>query len=198
LLRKASSLVPKRQAEDISRFLLSSNFPYYYASNIHTGALTTEHDSDISASGFFHRFYDNKERHSQALDLVLPLLYGLLDKTNFELVELLRVRASLSFPSNETHNGFPHVDIPNLENYYTAIVYLTESDGETILFNEFYDGEEQTPKVETLSEACRITPEYNSGVVFEGHRFHTGLQPVTSKVRLVLNYNFFAEDKSSK
>ena len=198
VIRKASSLVPIRQAQDVSKFLLSPNFPYYYAENIHTGAITEEHNSDKSAGGFFHRFFDNLERHSTSLDIVLPFLYSLLEKTEFELLEILRVRSWLSFPSNEIHTGFPHVDIPNIENYYTAIVYLTESDGETIFFNELFDGSEMTPSVKSLTEKCRVMPEFNSGVVFEGNRFHTGLQPQKSKVRLLINYNFFAKDISSK
>jgi hypothetical protein len=32
--------------------------------------------------------------------------------------------------------------------------------------------------------------------MFEGHRYHTGLLPETSKVRLLLNFNFTIKEKS--
>jgi hypothetical protein len=68
-------------------------------------------------------------------------------------------------------------------------------DGDTILYNETFNGE-SLPKPDELTEMCRITPVPNSGIMFEGHRYHTGLLPETSKVRLLLNFNFTIKEKS--
>jgi hypothetical protein len=53
-----------------------------------------------------------------------------------------------------------------------------------------------TPNPDDLTEMCRITPVPNSGIVFDGHRYHTGLLPQTSTARLVLNFNFTVEDET--
>jgi len=174
----------------VAHTLLSANFPYYYAANIHTGQLTDRYDADPTANGFFHRFYDNQEQVSNSLPLVLPYLYALCDRSNLRLDALLRVRAFLSLPTGNTHNGFPHIDIPNLSEYKTALVYVAGNDGDTILYREQYQHGEMLPDPSSLTEECRVTPIPNSGLVFDGYQFHTGLLPVTSKVRLVLNYNF--------
>lgn len=91
------------------------------------------------------------------------------------------------------------MDIPNFCEsgvpYKTAIVYVAGFDGDTIFYDETFDGR-TTPKPEELKEISRITPEPNSGVIFDGDRYHTGLLPETSKVRVLLNFNFTVKDKT--
>ena len=183
------NLLPQQQADYVASALLSHNFPHYFGGNIHTGNLTDEYDNDYNATGFSHRFYDNLQQHSDGFNLVMPYLWALLHRNGLRMKELLRVRSFMSLQNGSQHNGFPHIDIPNFEGYKTAIVYVVGQDGDTILYNETFNGE-PIPKSDNLTEMCRITPEPNSGIVFDGHRYHTGLLPQTSKVRLVLNYNF--------
>ena len=38
--------------------------------------------------------------------------------------------------TNENTHGIPHVDLPFENTYTTAVYYVTEADGDTILFNE--------------------------------------------------------------
>jgi hypothetical protein len=197
ILELKNNLLPQQQAEYIAATLMSANFPHYYGGNIHTGRLTDEHDDNLNAAGFFHRFYDNCQQHSDGFNLVMPYLWALLERNGLEMKDLLRVRSFLSLQNGSQHNGFPHVDIPNMEEYKTAIVYVVGNDGDTIFYNEMFNGKE-TPKSDELTEMCRITPVPNSGIMFEGHRYHTGLLPETSKVRLVLNFNFTIKEKSDE
>lgn len=193
------NLLTEQHHSFIQSGLLSSNFPWYYEANIHTGALTSDHKNNTLSSGFFHRFYDNQQQNSQSFYLVLPYIYSLLEKNNMEMETLLRIRGFLSVPSIQQHTGFPHVDIPNFCEsgvpYKTAIVYVAGFDGDTIFYDETFDGR-TTPKPEELKEISRITPEPNSGVIFDGDRYHTGLLPETSKVRVLLNFNFTVKDKT--
>jgi hypothetical protein len=189
------NLLPQQQAEYIAATMMSPNFPHYYGGNIHTGRLTTEHDNNPNATGFFHRFYDNLAQHSDGFNLVMPCLWALLERNNLKMKDLLRVRSFLSLQNGSQHKGFPHVDIPNMEGYKTAIVYVVGDDGDTIFYNEMFSGD-GTPNPDDLTEMCRITPVPNSGIVFDGHRYHTGLLPQTSKARLVLNFNFTVEDET--
>jgi hypothetical protein len=193
------NLLPKQQSDYVASWLLSPNFPHYYSGNIHSGNLTDEYDNDLNATGFSHRFYDELKQHSDGLHIVMPYLWALLEQNGLVLKELLRVRSFLSLQNGSQHRGFPHVDIPNFcadgIKYKTAIVYVFGDDGDTILYNETFNGE-SLPKPDELTEMCRITPVPNSGIMFEGHRYHTGLLPETSKVRLLLNFNFTIKEKS--
>jgi hypothetical protein len=190
------NLLSEQHANYVSNILLGANFPYYFGANIHNGNFTQDYDSSANATGFSHRFYDQNAQHSDGLNTVLPYLLALLDRNELKLDELLRVRAFLSLPNGSQHQGFPHIDITDLTGYKTAIVYVAGCDGETILYNEMFDGQ-LLPEVHNLTELCRVTPKPNSGIVFDGHRYHTGLLPQTSKVRLVLNFNFYASDYDS-
>jgi hypothetical protein len=186
-------LLPAQHAQHIAQVLIGPNFPYYFGANIHNGSLTDKFDGLLSTSGFSHRFYDNHEQHSDGLNLVMPYLWALLHRYNCQMKELYRVRAFMSLPSNEQHNGFPHVDIPNFcaEGlvYKTAIVYVLGTDGETIFYKDRFNGD-AVPDTSNMTESHRITPIPNSGVMFDGDVYHTALLPQTSKVRLVLNFNF--------
>lgn len=195
-----SNLLPTQHADYIAKILIGANFPYYYGANIHNGRLTDKYDSLLSTTGFSHRFYDNHQQHSDGLNLVMPYLWSLLERNGYELSELYRVRAFMSLPSNEQHNGFPHVDIPDFcaagVTHKTAIVYVLGNDGDTIFYHERFNGD-ALPDVDAMKESHRITPIPNSGIIFDGDVYHTGLLPQTSKVRLVLNFNFAIKENTT-
>lgn len=195
-----SDLLPAQHVQHITQVMIGANFPYYFGANIHNGSLTDRYDTMLSTSGFSHRFYDNNQQHSDGLNLVMPYLWALLERYGYTLKELYRVRAFMSLPSTEQHNGFPHVDIPNFcadgFKYKTAIVYVLGTDGETVFYKDRFNGE-AIPDVSTMTESHRITPIPNSGIVFDGDIYHTALLPQKSKVRLVLNFNFTVQEDAA-
>lgn len=192
-----NKLLSEQHAEHIAGILLGGRFPNYYRANINSGGITDRYENEHTATGFSHNYFDDGAKQSDALDVVMPYLWALLDRNNLILENLLRARSVLTFPMGMQHEGFPHIDMTALSNYKTAIVYVAGLDGDTILYNEMFDGN-MLPDPKNLTELCRITPVPNSGIVFDGHRYHTGLLPETSKVRLVLNFNFTIKEKSDE
>lgn len=188
-----NNLLSQQHHDYISDILLGDRFPHYYSGNINSSNFTDKYDNDVDATGFAHRFFDDGVKQSDALDVILPYLWALLERNNLKLQQLLRVRSVLTIPTGGQHSGYPHIDMTAVQGYKTAIVYIAGTDGDTVLYNETFDGR-ILPDVNELTECCRITPQPNSGFVFDGSRYHTGLLPQTSKVRLVLNYNFTATD----
>lgn len=168
--------------------LLDKNFPHYYSGNVNSSRYTNRYDDDPTAAGFVHTFFDEGKQKSDAFDVVMPYLFAFLHRTGFTLDSVLRVRSVLTLPTGH-HSGFPHVDLIGVSDYLTAIVYVAGSDGDTILYDDRFNGT-VLPEPSDLTEALRVTPNPNSGVMFNGLHYHTGLLPVRSKVRLVLNYNF--------
>lgn len=80
----------------------------------------------------------------------------------------------------------PHCDMN--EGGYTAIYYVNESDGDTIIFNEktmdpFLKGEE-------LSIKKRIKNKRGRFVMFNQDYLHAGMLPTKSDYRVVINFNF--------
>ena len=102
----------------------------------------------------------------------------------------IKLKSNLQVPApnpNKYLHNTPHIDIEdNIPNAYTLIYYVNDSDGDTIIFNEMYN---QSPnKKFTINQ--RITPKMGKAVIFPTHQFHCGSNPINTKARIVINYNF--------
>ena len=80
----------------------------------------------------------------------------------------------------------PHCDMN--KGGFTAIYYVNDSDGDTLIFNEktmdpFLNGEE-------LSIKKRIKNKKGRFVMFNQDYLHTGMFPIKSDYRIVINFNF--------
>ena len=102
-----------------------------------------------------------------------------------------KLRINLQTPSNSSnknqHNS-PHIDNdPPLPNTYTLIYYVNDSDGDTIVFNEKYEGF----PIKNFSVDKRVSAKKGRMVMFPSDRFHCGSHPINSKARIVINANFY-------
>ena len=80
----------------------------------------------------------------------------------------------------------PHCDMN--KGGFTAVYYVNESDGDTLIFNEktmdpFLKGKE-------LSIKKRIKNKRGRFVMFNQDYLHAGMLPITSDYRVVINFNF--------
>jgi hypothetical protein len=119
-------------------------------------------------------------------DLISPLLYMIKQKVaEIKFNHEVRVKYNIlvrnpeSTPSNY---NTPHHDA--VSNAYSIVYYCNDSDGDTFLFNEFYDGKNP----DKLTIAKRIAPKRNRCVIFESNRMHASSSPVYSKDRRVINF----------
>ncbi len=80
----------------------------------------------------------------------------------------------------------PHVDYMNP--HTTALYYLDSADGDTVFFNQRYQGGLQPQE---FSVASRLAPRANRLVVFDGLQYHTATAPCSSELRMVVNVNLF-------
>ena len=81
----------------------------------------------------------------------------------------------------------------------STIFYFNDSDGNTVIYNERYDGEngEYSSKAiqekgleEKLTIQQEIEPKANRMVAFDGLYIHTGSVPAKHNTRVILNSNF--------
>ena len=102
----------------------------------------------------------------------------------------IKLKSNLQVPTpnpNETLHNTPHVDIErDIPNAYTLIYYVNSSDGDTIIFNEIYN---HSPN-KNFTVHQRITPKIGKAVIFPTHQFHCGSNPINTRARIVINYNF--------
>jgi hypothetical protein len=129
--------------------------------------------------------YILNEYKETCYDLISPLIYVLKQKVP-QLLFNHEVRVKYNIlvrnPESLPYNyNTPHHDA--LSNAYSIVYYCNDSDGDTFLFNEFYDGKNP----DKLTIAQRVTPKKNRCVIFESNRMHASSSPMYSKDRKVIN-----------
>ncbi len=112
------------------------------------------------------------------------------EKHGLKIKEITRSRANVSHPSIDRRHTPPHID--NRDEHYVFIYYVNDSDGDTNIYNEKYDGTTRTQDDLTLFKA--VTPKSGLGVLFSGKVFHTWQPPLNTKARCIINMNILLED----
>jgi hypothetical protein len=95
---------------------------------------------------------------------------------------LARARCDMTVANGVKVLHPPHVDLFG-EKHTTAIYYVSDSDGDTVVYNETDESEEYTVMK-------TITPKKNRLCVFDGSHYHTGHSPMKHKNRILINANF--------
>lgn len=111
--------------------------------------------------------------------LLRPFLYQVQD--TICRTRLLRCRVDMTVASSVPVLHSPHVDV--LGNHITTIYYVSDSDGDTVVYNE-------REKSNQYSVMKTISPKKNRLVIFDGEHYHTGHSPMKHKNRILINSNF--------
>ena len=101
-------------------------------------------------------------------------------------MRILRMKMNFNFPfigSTEKNYGIPHVDLPEEEAYTTCIYYVTDGDGDTILFNE------KKGHIGKLTIQKRVSPKKGRIILFDGNTLHAASPPISNRPRIVININ---------
>ncbi len=106
-----------------------------------------------------------------------------------KVFELQRIKINLNpkdVPENEGSCFHPHSDLETDE--WTAIYYVNESDGDTLIFNE--RGMDYIMEEKEISIKKRVKNKKGRIVMFNQSLLHCGMTPFKSDYRVVINYNF--------
>jgi hypothetical protein len=178
----------------IESSFLSEKFPWYFSNSANWGnknnGMTLGKKSLECIDGvkdspqLIHNiFADNLfSKHFES-----SLSVKILSAIPFSIKQLLRIKANLTYPTNVHSDhllGVPHIDFVE-ENLITAIYYVNNSDGDTIIFNERF--QEKEYKDLTISQT--IKPKKGRLVVFNGNYIHAGTLPSNNSARIVINFN---------
>jgi hypothetical protein len=134
------------------------------------------------------------EHKETCYDLITPIIYTIKQRVpQLKLKQEVRVKYNIllrNVDSRPNNYNYPHQDA--VSNAYSMVYYCDDSDGDTFLFNEFYEGKNP----DKLTIAQRVTPKRNRCVIFESHRMHASSSPVFHKDRKVINF-VIATDESN-
>lgn len=177
--------------EEIKDEIFSDGFPWFYTG---TTLGSNTQASDRYNYSFFHNAYFHDDGYSH---VGKKLEYAILDALaymKFPITKMLRIRLGLITVTEKNITHTPHIDFPF--EHKTGLLYLNNSDGDTILYNERYDTtadkKQYDHKVRNKHNEIitTFTPEENKLVIFDGLLYHSSSSPTITDRRVVINFNY--------
>jgi hypothetical protein len=172
-------LTPSYHSE-ILQFVEGGEMQWYYSPDITVDGKVSK---QLGLHGFSNHFYDimRETPPSPFQSLMMPFLFQVKDLVKSP--RILRARLDMTLynpfclPDACAHT--PHVDMNG--EHHTAVYYVNDSDGDTIIYNE-------REELGTYTIKQKVTPKQGRMVLFDGSLYHTAEQPLNN-VRCVVNYN---------
>lgn len=182
------NFLPVEYAKEIEDVLLGYNFPWFFWKEAIPPVLKKNNRVDkerFSNPTQLKHVFLIKDRHSNFYGLIEPMVEIFQNKTGYKVTKVHAAAALLQHPVGEVRTIVPHVDFDYTLNatskLKTLVYYVTESDGDTTLYNEFV---KDTPTME-VTPYLVAKQNVGSAIVFESNRFHSGSEPST-KLRVVV------------
>ena len=187
--------------------LANPSFPWgFFCKNRIDNIVDAGTDTTSRLFGFSHTIFDAGKTTSPFYEFLLPLI--LQAKAEIGARVLLRARADMTVILGDQLTYKPHIDMPGHKEHVNMLLYVGDSDGDTIIYKDKYFPSAslaslQLPFVEpklleTLTEEQRITPKANRLVIFSGEHWHTRQSPKEYNRRVLLNLNFAKDDYRTK
>lgn len=154
----------------------------------HTDTETAEHLQ------FRHIFIDDNKVKSAQLRFIAPLI-ACYENQFGKIKSTQRIKSNLLVPQKGPSLQRPHADDMETDSYdstgyianrKTLLYYVNSSDGDTIIYNEKFEGK----PVGELTVQQRITPVKGRAVIFDSNQIHSACLPVAKRYRLIINCVF--------
>lgn len=204
-------MIIMENALDISLFqnlkglIFNEQFPWYYIKT--TGPADTGDDTYVYS--FYHRFYEDSYGilNSTLKPVVDNCIFKIIERINQELddkiifKDLYRSRTNLETIKPVYYEHTPHID--DTRNHVAAVLYMNDSDGDTIFYKQKFDPSLNMNWIEHLEYIKKnggfeiertLTPKENTVVLFDGKTYHSSFAPVKSHTRCVINFTFSTND----
>jgi len=150
-------------------------FPFFYQKG-----MTSKNSSEINDIGFYNPLCIETENmyNFDYGPCMMNILYKVCSYYNIFIEKIILCRAFLQPPSKIPYQQELHTDLPTSSNspFYSLIYYASDSDGDTVFFNQD-------------TEIERVTPKKGRTVLFNGQIPHRGTKPIT-QTKVLLNFTF--------
>lgn len=174
------NFLPTSLQDHLERHLTSNHFPWHFLKDV-----TSEYDN--YHAGFHHTPFLDGNPKTVEYDNILFLAHYVKNALQKDDLILHRIRYGINIRSSDNQDyNTPHLDFPDdfLNNHYTALYYVNDSDGDTVIFNE-------TTRSKKYTILKRITPEKGKLCIFDGKHFHASSRPKTNDYRIVITLNLY-------
>jgi hypothetical protein len=127
------------------------------------------------------------------MTLTQSILVKALYEQNMSISKLIRIRAGLTTRTPHPIIHAPHVDwdTPHM----TALYYVNDSDGDTVLYEEKKDNTHtessyQWSKDKKFTIDQTVSPKADRMVIFDGLTYHSSTSCCQNDHRIVINFNW--------
>jgi len=200
--------IEKENFENIKNICLDKNFIWDYWP---IGKIYTDYDKEYpwfydTKTNNYTNVNDNKDSYSHMglYNNVVLSQIGLLckesleaisKKLNFEIKNIFRIRLGMILGKQNNIINIPHVD--DIIPHKVGLLYLTENNGETIIYNETFNRDCSIPERYKQIKKCNgftikesVKSVENRFFSFDGSNFHSSMCPTDLGKRITINYNF--------
>ena len=152
-------------------------FPWYVIKDI---SCSEEYEDQGGRFVFIHNFAVEEGISSQFHPFFLKLIQNSCKKINLKKVEIHQGSSILELPSFE--KDFIDDPYASVKNSVSMIYFVTDSDGDVIIYNE-----KEKSKSYTIKK--KISPKQGRVILFDGELYHVDEEPNES-LRCTVNYDF--------
>jgi hypothetical protein len=166
-------------------------FPWYYGPT----AYASEEKKSLYDHSYSHLVLSDGKAYNQVGDMLAMTLYNLSDVIQQDIKTILRIRLGSIPVTPKPIIHTPHVDLEF--SHKTALLYLNDSDGDTIFYDLKYPFTERLSthdyylknkkKVKIVET---VKPEKNKFIWFDGFNYHSSTSPTKVDRRIVVNFNY--------
>ncbi len=180
--------IPKSYSDMLENIVKSTEFQWTYCPSTNNQSAPQIMKGDANSyesEQLVHTLYAENAKRSPFFDIVVTFFYFLEEKTGIVVdgIERIKFNMLLKKPAGADGYNTPHIDVPET-NYRSLIYYVTDSDGDTFIFNEKFDHKKD------LTVQKRVSPAKGKAVVFESNTWHASSNPRNHANRVVLNFVF--------
>lgn len=191
------NVLEKSMIDDLSSLMINTDLmPWYYRSQsaYNDGARQT----DIKYEGsFVHSFIVDGNDNSQFAPFIRDCITKACQTANMPLSYIHRAKAGLFVINPKETIHPPHVDF-TLAPKYTGLIYVNDSDGDTIIYNEDYDISSDMHPYEYYTKVYEgrltvnktVKPTSNRLLCFNTNQYHSASSPTYHANRIAINFNF--------
>ena len=207
--------LPITHFEKIQEYVNHISFPWCFEKNLTTKKSKTEDSIENFNHGFGTSVLNNvipdetgnkqilkpdgansiqfTPLNKNFISFITPFLWNIQDYIGVNFILNSRFDMTLRTPYEEYIHP-PHIDFPNKFPHISTVIYMNDTDGDTIFFNETSAGmsEKESNKIQIndLTIRKRVKPKKGRMIIFDGSFFHTGCSPYKFKNRIILNTIF--------
>jgi len=196
MIKVLDNILPAQEFKNLHDEIMQFDFPWHY------GRVAKESETVVN----LHQFAFVKPVILDGALIYDP--HGIIERSvrmalhyaGEKITSILRVRCIMNTVADNNYDFGYHVDhtVP----HRTALIYLNDSDGDTVLYNERYVPSlamverdkyitQATPPKLTICET--VSPRANRMLIFEGLRYHSGYTPTLVPRRVAININYTTE-----